>query len=144
MSNPAKDTAAKLANLLHRSLFDLTKGRIGGTLGSMPAVKLTTTGRKSGQPRTVMLTSPATRGDDIVLVASYGGDEQHPAWYLNLTANPEVTIELADRTVQATARTATADEKAELWPQITKAYKGYAGYQDKTDRDIPVVLCTPR
>ncbi len=143
MSNPVKDTIAKSMNLLHRTIFDATKGRIGGSIGSMSAVKLTTTGRKSGEPRTVMLTAPVRRGDEVVLVASYGGDVSHPAWYLNLVANPAVTLVVDGTEVQATARTVTDEEKAELWPQITAAYKGYAGYQRRTDRDIPVVVCTP-
>jgi deazaflavin-dependent oxidoreductase (nitroreductase family) len=130
-------------NALHRPLYDLTGGRLGGTAGSMPVLKLTTTGRRSGQPRTVMLTAPIHRDDEIVLVASKGGNDQHPAWYLNLVAHPEVTIEIEGREIRATARTATDDEKAQLWPEITGAYKGYAGYQRRTDRDIPVVICTP-
>lgn len=143
MSNPLKDTIAKSANAVHRTLFEATRGRVGGRIGGMPAVKLTTTGRKSGKPRTVMLTSPVRHGDDVVLVASYGGDDQHPAWYLNLRENPAVTIEMDGKTFAAEARTATEAEKAELWPQITSTYKGYAGYQERTDRDIPVVLCSP-
>lgn len=143
MSNPTKDRIAKAANVLHRSVFKASKGKVGGKVGSMPVVQLTTTGRKSGQPRTVMLTSPVQLGDDVVLVASYGGDDAHPAWYVNLVANPTVTITMAGREFTATARTASPEEKAELWPRITGAYKGYAGYQTKTDRDIPVVICSP-
>lgn len=143
MSNPVKDALAKGVNLLHRSLYDLTGGRIGGSVASMTTLKLTTTGRKSGQPRTVMLTTPVRRGDEIVLVASYGGDDAHPAWYLNLQTDPAVTLHLEGREIRATARTATAEERDELWPQITSAYSGYAGYQRKTDRPIPVVICTP-
>lgn len=143
MSNPVKDTLAKGVNLLHRTLYDVSGGRIGGSVASMTAVKLTTTGRKSGQPRTVMLTTPVRRGDDVVLVASYGGDDSHPAWYLNLLADPAVTLHVDGREVAATARTATDEEKAELWPEITEAYRGYAGYQRKTERPIPVVICTP-
>lgn len=143
MPNPVKDAVAKAINFVHRGLFEATDGKIGGRAGGMPAVKLETTGRKSGQRRTVMLTSPVQRGDDVVLVASYGGDDQHPAWYLNLQADPEVTLTVEGRTFTATARTATAAEKKELWPEITAKYKGYAGYQRRTDREIPVVICTP-
>lgn len=143
MSNPVKDALAKAVNVVHRTLYDVSRGRIGGSVASMTAVKLTTTGRKSGQPRTVMLTTPLQRGDDIVLVASYGGDEAHPAWYLNLQADPDVTLQIGGRQVRATARTADDEERAELWPQITAAYGGYAGYQRKTDRTIPVVICSP-
>ena len=144
MTNPAKDAAAKVLNLVHRSLFEATNGRIGGVAGGMPAVKLETTGRRSGERRTVMLTSPLQTGDgDVVLVASYGGDAKHPAWYLNLQADPNVTLTMRGRTFDATARTATAHEKDDLWPSITEKYQGYAGYQQRTDRDIPVVICTP-
>ncbi len=143
MSNPVKDSLAKGVNLLHRTLYDVTGGRIGGSVASMTAVKLTTTGRRSGEPRTVMLTTPVRRGDDIVLVASYGGDDAHPAWYLNLQADPAVTLHVEGREIRATARTADDSERAELWPRITAAYDGYAGYQRKTDRPIPVVICSP-
>lgn len=143
MATPTKDAAVKAINFVHRSLFDLTNGKIGGRIGGMPSLKLETTGRKSGQRRTVMLTSPIRRGDEVVLVASYGGDDQHPAWYRNLQADPNVTVTMDGRTFDATARTATAEEKAELWPEITRTYKGYAGYQRRTDREIPVVICTP-
>lgn len=143
MSNLLKDSLAKTANALHRTVFDVTNGKIGGQIGTMPAVKLTTTGRRSGQPRTVMLTSPIQDGDDVVLVASYGGDDKHPAWYLNLEAHPQVTLTMKGRTWTATARTASAGEKSEMWDRITSAYKGYAGYQERTDREIPVVICTP-
>ena len=143
MSNPVKDALAKGVNLVHRTLYDVSGGRIGGTVMSMTAVKLTTTGRKSGEPRTVMLTTPLQQGDDIVLVASYGGDQAHPAWYLNLQADPDVTLQLEGRELRATARTASDEERAELWSQITDAYDGYAGYQRRTDRTIPVVICSP-
>ena len=136
----AKDTMAKAFNTFHRSLFDITKGRIGGKAFGMPVVKLTTKGAKSGVERTVMLTSPVQQGEGVVLVASYGGDDRHPAWYHNLKANPEVTVVMSGSRRTLTARTATAEEKAELWPKVTAAYKGYAGYQTKTDRDIPLVI----
>jgi deazaflavin-dependent oxidoreductase (nitroreductase family) len=137
------DPLFKVVNVLHRGLYDLSGGRLGGSIASMPVLKLTTTGRRSGEPRTVMLTAPIREDDEIVLVASKGGNDEHPAWYLNLVANPAVTIEMDDRTIEATARTATDEEKAELWPRITSSYKGYGGYQRRTDRDIPVVICTP-
>lgn len=137
-----KDQAFKLLNAVHRNVFHVTKGRVAGRLVGMPAVELTTTGRRSGEPRRVMLTAPLTLDDgSVVLVASYGGDPRHPAWYLNLQANPEVTLAMRGERFAATARTASEDEKADLWPRITSSYKGYAGYQQRTDRDIPVVIC---
>ena len=77
-------------------------------------------------------------------MASKGGDDRNPEWYLNLTANPGVDVTLNGTTTPMRARTASAEEKAELWPTIVAAYKGYAGYQKRTDRDIPVVICEPR
>jgi deazaflavin-dependent oxidoreductase (nitroreductase family) len=106
----------------------------------MPVVKLTTTGRRSGQRRDTMLTSPVHDDRRVVLVASNGGAAHHPAWYLNLRADPKVTATVEGRTRTMVARTANDEEKAQLWPQIIAAHQGYAGYQAKTDRDIPVVI----
>ncbi len=137
-----KDQAAKAVNVAHRSVFDVTRGRLLGRVAGMPAVKLTTTGAKSGQPRTVMLTIPArTPNGDVVLVASYGGDDRAPAWYHNLRANPTVELVTGGERFTATARTATDEERDALWPTVTSTYKGYAGYQRKTDREIPLVIC---
>ena len=107
----------------------------------MPVLKLTTVGRKSGELRTVMLTSPAQVGDTIVIVASKGGEDTHPAWYLNLLAKPEVQVEWkGDAAKPMMATVASASEKAELWPMVVAAYKGYGGYQRRTERDIPIVF----
>ena len=138
-----KDSAIRVVNHLHRTVFKLTRGRVAGKLAGMPVVMLTTIGRKSGQPRTTMLTSPVQDGDALVLVASYGGDDRHPQWFLNLRANPEVEVTAMGKTQKMTARVASPEEKADLWPRVTKSYKGYAGYQTKTDRDIPLVILEP-
>jgi deazaflavin-dependent oxidoreductase (nitroreductase family) len=91
-----------------------------------------------------MLTSPVQFGDSLVLVASRGGDDHHPAWYVNLVANPVVEVVQNGTTkVAMRARTATSAERTELWPQITSAYGGYAEYQAKTNREIPVVILDP-
>ncbi len=134
----------KLMTGVHQRIFDLTKGRIGGDVAGMAAVRLTTTGRKSGEPRVTMLTAPVHDDTKVVLVASKGGASRHPLWYLNLCDNPEVTVTMKGRTRAMTARTASAEEKDELWPAIVAAYKGYAGYQKRTERDIPVVVLEPR
>ena len=111
----------------------------------MPVLELTTTGRKSGQKRSVMLTSPIQEGDAIVVVASRGGDDVHPAWFLNLQADPDVDVSFKGAPAEPmTARVATAEERERLWPQVTADYKNYADYQKKTDREIPLVLLTPR
>jgi deazaflavin-dependent oxidoreductase (nitroreductase family) len=91
-----------------------------------------------------MLTAPIHEPDRLVLVASKGGDDRHPDWYHNVVAHPDIEITDRGETRKMRARTATAEEKAELWPQIVAAYKGYAGYQKRTGRDIPVVICEPR
>lgn len=132
-------------NAMHRGLLKLTGGRVGWQAGPMPVLELTTIGRKSGQPRSVMLTSPVQEGDTWVIVASRGGDDHHPAWFLNLRDRPDVDVSLQGKPKQRMrARIATPEERARLWPQITAIYKGYAGYQDKTDREIPLVLLEPQ
>ena len=138
-----KDAVNKVWTGTHKFVFNTTKGRIAGKAFGMPVLQLTTIGRKSGQPRTTMLTSPVQDGDNVVIVASYGGDDRHPAWYLNLRDEPKVDLVMGGKARSMIARTATADEKAELWPRVTSAYKGYAGYQTKTDRDIPLVILEP-
>ena len=140
----AMDVVTRSMNVIHNTLQKVSGGRIGRTLFGMQAVQLHTTGRKSGQRRTVWLTSPVCSDDRIVLIASKGGDDRHPDWYHNLVAQPEVEITKGEVTSKWTARTATSAEKAELWPQVTAAYRGYAGYQKRTGRDIPVVICEPR
>jgi deazaflavin-dependent oxidoreductase (nitroreductase family) len=140
-----KDVQMRTMNAVHRTLLAVSGGRIGRTMGNMPVFKVTTTGRTSGRPRTVMLTTPVRDGDRYVFVASKGGDDRDPDWYRNMVANPEFTVEPADGgdPVTLVARTATAEEKDDLWPRIVEAYKGYGGYQRKTTRDIPVVIAEP-
>jgi deazaflavin-dependent oxidoreductase (nitroreductase family) len=138
------DFQLKTANAIHRGLVQLTGGRFGWHLAKMPVLELTTVGRKSGTPRTVMLTSPLQEGETMVVVASRGGDPQHPAWFLNLRDNPAVEVAMRGRPKRPMrARVATADERARMWPKITADYKNYAGYQTKTEREIPLVLIEP-
>ncbi len=139
------DTMFKAANRVHQLLLKVPGGKFGWQTGKMPVVQLTTTGRTSGKPRTVVLTSPFNDGDSMVVVASKAGSEQHPQWYLNLVENPKVEVQLKGGANQTmTARTATSDERARLWPLVTKSYDGYGKYQDKTEREIPVVLLDPQ
>ena len=91
-----------------------------------------------------LLTSPVHDDQRIVLVASKGGHTDHPDWYKNAIANPDVTLVVDGRSMPMHARTATAEERAELWPRVVKTYKGYAGYQRNTDREIPLLVCEPR
>ena len=138
------DVFLKGMNLGHRAVLRASGGRLLDRSMGMQAVELHTTGRKSGQRRSVMLTSPVFSPERIVLVASKGGDDRNPDWYANLVAWPEVSITVSGTEAPYTARTATPHEKAELWPQIVRTYRGYDGYQQRTTRDIPVVICTPR
>ena len=134
----------KTMNTIHRTVLMLSFGKIGWDAAGMPVLELTTVGRKSGEARSVMLTSPLQDGDTLVIVASRGGDEHHPAWFLNLQANPDVQVKWRGGAPKAMrARVATAKERAELWPKVTSKFKNYAGYQEKTDREIPLVLLTP-
>src|SRR4051812_34048751 len=132
------DFTHRMLNRVHRAVLAVSGGRLGSTLGSMPVVELHTIGRTSGERRSAMLTAPVHDGGRYVIVASKGGDPRHPAWYLNLLANPEVELTVDGRTLPMRARTATPKERAELWPRITAEYRGYAGYQQKTTREIPV------
>jgi deazaflavin-dependent oxidoreductase (nitroreductase family) len=138
------DFGGKVMSRSHRAILRLSGGRVLHSAFGMPAVELRTIGRKTGQQRSTMLTSPVHDEHRVVLVASKGGDDRHPQWYGNLSANPDVEIVMDGQTRRLRARTASAAEKAELWPQIVGAYKGYGGYQERTARDIPVVICEPR
>lgn len=138
------DFQLKAMNLVHRAVLTVTFGRVGWSTGKMPVLQLTTVGRKSGQTHAVMLTSPVQEDETIVIVASKGGNDRHPAWFLNLRDNPDVEVAYkGGKKKPMKATIASADERTRLWPEVTKAYKGYAGYQEKTDREIPLVLLTP-
>ncbi|HZN12630.1 MAG TPA: nitroreductase/quinone reductase family protein [Acidimicrobiales bacterium] len=139
------DFMLKTMNALHRSVMRLSFGRVGWQAGTMPVVELTTIGRKSGQPRTVLLTSPYQEGDTVVIVASRGGDPTHPAWFVNLRDNPNVEVAMHGKPKKPmTATVASADERARLWPLVIKDHKNYADYQTKTTREIPLVLLQPK
>jgi deazaflavin-dependent oxidoreductase (nitroreductase family) len=140
----SKDVFFKLSTGIHRAVFNASKGRIFGKAFGMPVVELVTTGRRSGKERLTMLAVPIVDGDRLVLVASFGGDDRHPAWYLNLRVNPEVRVTIAGSTRTMIARIATEEERAELWPQITSVFEGYARYQERTERPIPVVILEPK
>lgn len=130
-------------NAVHKGLLAVSFGRIGWNAGNMPVLKLITTGRTSGIKREVMLTSPLQIGDTWVIVASKGGDDDHPAWYLNLVADPRVEIDIRGVRTARHARVATSDERATMWPTITAKHTNYADYQRRTQREIPLVLLEP-
>lgn len=139
-----KDAAAKLMNRLHRLILTTSGNRLLSKPYGMTVVELHTVGRKSGLPRSCYLTTPVHDADRVVLVASKGGDDRHPDWYRNLQAHPEAELTIDGVRRRIHARTADADERATLWPQIVTAYRGYDSYQRRTDRVIPVVICDLR
>ena len=131
-------------NVVHRGLFAMSGGRLGTTVMGMTSVELHVTGRSSGRRRSVMPTAPIYEPARVVLVASKGGDDRHPEWYRNLAANPDVELTAGGTTRPMRAHTANAAERTELWPRIVAAYRGYADYQKRTEREIPVVVLVPR
>jgi deazaflavin-dependent oxidoreductase (nitroreductase family) len=137
-----KDINLKVMNALHRSLYELTRGKRGGVFLGKPVVQLTTVGAKSGKQRTVLLTSPADFEGDPVVVASYAGDDRHPAWYHNLLANPDVDVKQLDsgRRERRRARVLSAGERAALWPQLKREIKQYQAYELRTTREIPIIV----
>jgi deazaflavin-dependent oxidoreductase (nitroreductase family) len=138
------DAALKIMNAAHRAIIKITGGRQGWKAGTMPVLELTTTGRRSGLPRTVLLATPVQDGAAMVVVASRGGDDNNPAWFLNLASNPDVEVRLAGGPkLPMRARVATAEERSRLWPRVIADHRNYAAYQSKTDREIPLVLLTP-
>lgn len=139
------DFMFKAVNAVHRFVVRTTKGKVGGSGLGMPVLELTTIGRKSGEKRTVMLTAPVQDGDSLVIVASKGGDDRNPAWFLNLQANPDVEVAVkGGPTTPMRARVVEGDERAALWERVVKDHTNYAGYQRKTTREIPLVSLEPR
>lgn len=141
---PSRLTLAAM-NAVHRLLIAVSGGRVGWSISGMPVLELTTTGRRSGEPRTAMLTAPVRLAGDLVIVASRGGDDAHPAWFLNLQADPDVLVAVGGRPpAPMRARVLTSAERARLWPEVTRVYPQYAGYQRRTSREIPLVVLEPR
>ncbi len=128
-------------NAIHRAILTVSGGRVGWQIGPMEVVELHTVGRSTGRTRSTLLTAPVSDSKRLVLVASKGGSDSHPQWYLNLHAHPDAEVTVSGRREKVHTRTASAAERAEQWPRIVDAYPGYARYQSKTTREIPVVIC---
>jgi deazaflavin-dependent oxidoreductase (nitroreductase family) len=128
----------------HTLAYRATGGVIGHRFpGAPPTLLLDHVGAKSGTKRTTPLSYLAD-GDAFVIVASKGGHPHNPAWFHNLRANPETTIQVGHRRLPVRARVATAEERERLWPKVVKIWSGYADYQRRTDREIPLVILEPR
>jgi deazaflavin-dependent oxidoreductase (nitroreductase family) len=139
------DRALKTLNTMHRVVMRISRGRLGWRAGGMQVLEVTTTGRRSGRPHTLRLTTPLREGSTIVLVASRAGDDRHPDWYHNVCANPDVAVRSRGGPWQAMrARPATSEERDKLWPRVVADSRWYRGYQAKTTRVIPLVLLEPR
>lgn len=124
---------------LHIGLYRATGGRLGRRLARHDMLLLTTTGRRSGRPHTVPLLYLRVKGE-LAVIASYGGHATHPDWYRNLLARPRAEVQVNDGRFPVIARTAEPAERHRLWELAVAEFPGYAGYQAKTDRLIPVVL----
>ncbi|MFZ0012714.1 MAG: nitroreductase family deazaflavin-dependent oxidoreductase [Acidimicrobiia bacterium] len=138
-----RDSAVRRWSRFHAVLYRTTAGRLGHRLVGNDMLLLTTTGRVSGRRHTVPLLY-LRDGDRLVVIASYGGRPSHPTWYDNLVADEAVQVQIDGSHVRMRARTATEPERAAWWPRIESAYEGYAVYQSRTDRVIPVVFLEPR
>jgi deazaflavin-dependent oxidoreductase (nitroreductase family) len=139
---PPGSLRAKLMNVLTGAnvvLYRLSGGRLGGKMDNLPVLLLQNKGRKSGAVRTAPLLY-LEDGQDLVIVASRGGSDETPAWWLNLQANPRTTVEIKGKRHEVVARLASDEERARLWPLLVAGYRHYAAYQERTQRQIPVII----
>lgn len=126
----------------HRWMYRASGGRLGSRLLGMPVLLLTTSGRRTGRPHTnALLYFP--EGENLVVIASSGGAPTHPAWWLNLRAHPEAGVQIGRRVLRVRAREAEGAERERLWSRVVQAYRGYAAYQARTSRRIPVAILEP-
>ncbi len=129
---------------VHSTLYRVSGGLIGHHVpGAPPMLLLDHVGAKSGARRTSPL-AYLKDGDDVVIVASKGGYPRNPAWFYNLRANPDTSAQIGRERRKVHARVASASEREALWPRVCSLYGGYAGYQERTDREIPLVILEPR
>ena len=123
-------------------LYNASGGRIGGKLGKVPVLLLTTKGRKTGKQRTLPLIYIGD-GSAYVVTASAGGADKHPGWFFNIRSNPQATIQVKDQRIKVTAEIAGPDKKPELWARLVEVGPNFAGYQKRTSREIPMVILHP-
>jgi F420H(2)-dependent quinone reductase len=137
-----RDSSVRRWSRIHAVAYRLTSGRLGARLVANDMLLLTTTGHVSGEEHTVPLLF-LRDGPKLVVIASYGGRSDHPAWYYNLVANPAVMVQIGGKRYLRVARVADPEERATWWPQVVAAYEGYAEYQSRTNREIPIVFLEP-
>jgi deazaflavin-dependent oxidoreductase (nitroreductase family) len=143
MDTKSSDLVIKWMSKLNTWMYRRNNGEgLGGTFQNIPVALLTTTGRKSGEPRVSPLYYHRD-GDTVVVAASKGGSDKHPMWYLNLKADPKVKVQIKSEVLELTARDATEEERQKYWPRLVEMYPTYEDYQSWTDRVIPLVVCEP-
>ncbi len=147
--NASASISSRLENFMFRTttrahigLYQLSGGKLGGRMFGGPVLLLTTTGRKTGKQRTTPLMY-LPDGSDFVIVASKGGAPQDPVWWLNLKHTPEAEIQIGATTMRVRTEEASPEQRQRLWPLVTAMYKGYAEYQTKTTRQIPLGILHP-
>jgi F420H(2)-dependent quinone reductase len=126
----------------HVLTYRLTRGLMGGSFRGIPILLLNHVGRRSGKWRTSPL-SYLPDGEDMVVVGSRGGSHRHPGWFLNLREMDETTVEVGGRTIPVSVKVATPAQRRRLWPKVVDLYGGYERYQERTDREIPLVILSP-
>jgi deazaflavin-dependent oxidoreductase (nitroreductase family) len=139
---PMNRSLIKLGSAVHGFWYAATGGIVGAKVLGAPVLLLTTTGRKSGRPRTAPLMYMED-GDNLIVVGSNGGNAQHPAWFLNLRANPDADVQIGRTRRRVRAEVADDAERARLWPKLVEMYGNYDEYQKETSRTIPVVILRP-
>jgi deazaflavin-dependent oxidoreductase (nitroreductase family) len=142
LSGPA-NLALKLGSSVHAGVYRATGGKLFGRMGKSPILLLNTVGRRSGKERSTPLLY-VVDGEEFVIIASKGGAPTHPAWYLNLMANQDATVEVGDRKVRVRAEEVNGEEKVRLWRKMAAMYPTYDDYQKKTQREIPLLVLHPR
>jgi deazaflavin-dependent oxidoreductase (nitroreductase family) len=146
LADAAERAAPLLRRLIgvHGAIYRLSGGHVGHHIpGIPPMLLLDHVGAKSGKERTSPL-AYLRDGEDLVIVASKGGSPRNPAWFHNLRAHPDTTVQVGSERREVRARVASPAERKRLWPKVLDLYSGYAGYQDRTEREIPVVILAPR
>jgi deazaflavin-dependent oxidoreductase (nitroreductase family) len=138
-----KPRTIRLIGRVHAWVWRLTRGRFVNGIGAAPFILLTTKGRKTERARTTPVLY-LQYGDDLIVVASFGGNDVYPAWYLNLEDCPEAEVMIRGKRRRMTARKLSLDEKRVVWPRLVKLYPQFEIYQQRTSREIPLLRLTAK